>query len=97
MTSGSASDASCHSLSVIIAIPRKSESAIPPRSFISPICITNLSFPAYSAIFLISAAAIIAPIYIGNVIPVCVSAHENTVPIPIAIISWNTAAAYICV
>ena len=54
-------------------------------------------FPEYSDIFRISAAAIIAPIYIGNVSPVFVSIHEKIVPRPIASISWNTAAAYIFV
>jgi TRAP-type uncharacterized transport system substrate-binding protein len=32
-----------------------------------------------------------APMYIGKVSPVFVRAHEKIVPIPIAIISWNTA------
>ena len=36
-----------------------------------------------------------APMYIGKVSPVFVRAHEKIVPIPIAIISWNTADAYI--
>lgn len=75
---GRASDASSHSFKVIIAIPRKSESEIPPRSLISPMCI--VPFPEYSDIFRISAAAIIAPIYIGNVSPVFVSIHEKIVP-----------------
>ena len=92
---GRASDASSHSFKVIIAIPRKSESEIPPRSLISPMCI--VPFPEYSDIFRISAAAIIAPIYIGNVSPVFVSIHEKIVPRPIASISWNTAEAYMLV
>ena len=35
--------------------------------------------------------------YIGKVSPVFVRAHEKIVPIPIAIISWNTADAQIIV
>ena len=60
ITSGNAKDANCHNLSVIMAIPKNNERQIPPRSFISPIHISNL--PEYSPIFLIKAAAIIAPI-----------------------------------
>ena len=44
-----------------------------------------------------TAAAIIAPIYIGNVSPVFVRSSDMMVPIPTAMMSWNTAAAYIFV
>ena len=54
-----------------------------------------LNLPLYSPTFLIRAAAIIAPIYTGNVIPVYVRSFENIVPSPTAITSWNTASAYI--
>ena len=60
ITSGMARVASSQSFKVIIAIPRKSERLIPPRSFISPIWIVPLL--EYSVILRISAAASIAPI-----------------------------------
>ena len=58
-TRGSANSASCHSFSVIIAIPRKRDRQIPPISFISPIWIWN--FPVYSSILRMNAATIIEP------------------------------------
>ena len=95
MTSGRASDASSQSLSVIIAMPRNRERLIPPRSFISPIWM--VAIPVYSHMFRMSAAASIAPIYIGKVSPVFVSSIVKMVPTPIARMSWNTASAYIFV
>ena len=94
-TSGNARSDNCQSFNVIIAIPRNNDRLIPPTSLISPMCILN--FPVYSSIFLISAAAIMAPMYTGNVMPVSVRSFENIVPIPTAIINWNTAIAYILV
>ena len=44
-----------------------------------------------------SAAAIMAPIYIGKVMPVFVSNQEKMVPSPMAKMSWKTAAAYMLV